>query len=64
MHDVVIRGGTLVDGSGASARVGDLAIDGGRIVQAGGKAGAARREIDAAGALVSPVRVEMHTHHD
>ena len=43
MHDVVIRGGTLVDGSGASARVGDLAIDGGRSGQAGGTAGAAGR---------------------
>ncbi|MCG7328684.1 amidohydrolase family protein [Achromobacter sp. ACRQX] len=64
MHDVVIRGGTLVDGSGASARVGDLAIDGGRIVQAGGKAGAARREIDAAGALVTPGWVDIHTHYD
>ena len=64
MHDVVIRGGTLVDGSGASARVGDLAIDGGRIVQAGGKAGAARREIDAAGAVVAPGWVDIHTHYD
>ena len=64
MHDLVIRGGTLVDGSGAPRRSGDLAIDGGRIAQVGGKAGAARREIDATGALVTPGWVDVHTHYD
>ena len=39
MHDLVIRGGTLVDGTGAPARSGDLAIDGDRITSVGGKAG-------------------------
>ncbi len=64
MHDLVIRGGTLVDGTGAPARSGDLAIDGDRITTATGKAGAARREIDASGLLVTPGWVDIHTHYD
>ena len=64
MHDLVLRGGTLVDGTGAPARAGDLAIDGGRISQVGGTAGAARREVDAAGLLVTPGWVDVHTHYD
>ncbi len=64
MHDLVLRGGTLVDGSGDPARSGDLAIDGGRITQVGGRAGAARREVDAAGLLVTPGWVDVHTHYD
>jgi N-acyl-D-amino-acid deacylase len=64
MHDLVIRGGTLVDGSGAPARTGDLAIDGGRVAEVGGKAGVARREIDASGLLVTPGWVDIHTHYD
>ncbi|ODV42654.1 amidohydrolase [Cupriavidus sp. UYMMa02A] len=64
MHDLVIRGGTIVDGSGQPAYQGDLAIDGGRITQAGGKAGAARRELDANGALVVPGWIDIHTHYD
>ena len=62
MHDLVIRGGTIVDGSGAPAREGDVAIDGDRIAEVGGKAGAARREIDASGRLVTPGWVDIHTH--
>lgn len=64
MHDIVIRGGTIVDGSGADRRVGDVAVDGGLIAQVGGKAGAARREIDATGQLVLPGWVDVHTHYD
>ncbi|HET6303949.1 MAG TPA: amidohydrolase family protein, partial [Myxococcota bacterium] len=64
MHDVVIRGGTIVDGTGAPARTGDVAIDGGRVTSVGGKAGAARREIDAEGLLVTPGWVDIHTHYD
>ncbi len=64
MHDLVIRGGTVVDGTGAPAFAGDLAIDGDRIAAVGGKAGPARREIDAAGALVTPGWVDIHTHYD
>ena len=64
MHDLVIRGGTLVDGTGAPARSGDVAIDGDRIASVGGNAGAGRREIDASGLLVTPGWVDIHTHYD
>ncbi len=64
MHDLVIRGGTIADGSGAPAQSGDLAVDGGRISSVGGAAGAARREIDASGLLVTPGWVDIHTHYD
>ncbi|MFN0186575.1 MAG: N-acyl-D-amino-acid deacylase family protein [Aquabacterium sp.] len=64
MHDLVIRGGSIVDGSGAPRFSGDIAIDGGRITQVGGKAGAARRVLDADGALVTPGWVDVHTHYD
>lgn len=64
MHDIVIRGGTIVDGTGAPAAAGDVAIDGDRIVQVGGKAGPGRREIKADGRLVTPGWVDVHTHYD
>lgn len=64
MHDTVIRGGTIVDGSGGAPYTGDIAIDAGRISAAGGKAGPGRREIDADGLLVAPGWVDVHTHYD
>jgi len=64
MHDLVIRNGTLVDGSGAPTQVGDLAIDGDRIAQVGGRAGAARADIDAEGRIVAPGWVDIHSHYD
>jgi N-acyl-D-amino-acid deacylase len=64
MHDLVIRGGTVVDGSGAPARRADVAIDGDRIVAVGNDVGAGRREIDARGMLVTPGWVDIHTHYD
>ena len=64
MHELVIIGGTVIDGSGAPRFSGDIAIDGGRITQVGGKAGAAKRVINAAGALVTPGWVDVHTHYD
>ncbi len=63
MHDVVIRGGTIVDGTGGAAYSGDVAIDAGRIA-AVGKAGTGKREIDAAGLLVAPGWIDIHTHYD
>ena len=64
MHDLVIRNGKIVDGTGKPAFVGDIAIDGNKITSVGGKAGAARREIDATGLLVTPGFVDIHTHYD
>ena len=64
MHDIVIRGGTIVDGTGAPRFTGDLALDGERIAQVGGKAGPGKREIDASGLLVTPGWVDVHTHYD
>src|SRR5579862_2946524 len=64
MHDIVIRGGTIIDGTGRGAFTGDVAIAGGRLAAVGGKAGPARRDIDAAGLLVTPGWVDVHTHYD
>src|SRR5258707_394139 len=64
MHDIVIRGGTIIDGTGQAAFSGDVAIAGDRIVGVGGKQGPARRDIDAAGLLVTPGWVDVHTHYD
>ena len=66
-HDLLIRGGTIVDGTGAPAFEGDLLVDGGRItsVVPGGVDGATAREtIDARGKLVTPGFVDVHTHYD
>lgn len=54
MHDLVIKGATIVDGTGADAYTGDVTVDGGVISSVGGTAGAAKREIAADGAMVSP----------
>lgn len=64
MYDLVIRGGTIVDGSGADRVTGDIAIDGDRIAAVGGKLGPARREIAADGLLVTPGWIDAHTHYD
>jgi N-acyl-D-aspartate/D-glutamate deacylase len=64
MHDLVIRDGLIVDGTGAPARRGDVAVDNERIAVVGGKAGAARREIAASGRIVTPGFVDVHTHYD
>ncbi len=64
MHDLVIRGGTIVDGTGSEKRMGDVAVDGDRIVAVGDDVGQARREINADGLLVTPGWVDIHTHYD
>ncbi len=64
MHDLVIRGGTLIDGTGSPRRDADLAIEGRTIVAVGSDVGAGRREIDATGQLVTPGWVDVHTHYD
>ncbi|MCA3134943.1 MAG: N-acyl-D-amino-acid deacylase family protein [Betaproteobacteria bacterium] len=64
MHDLLIRGGTLIDGTGAAAREADVAVTGSTITAVGQGLGAARREIDARGLLVTPGFVDIHTHYD
>jgi N-acyl-D-amino-acid deacylase len=64
VHDLVIRDGRLVDGSGAAPRPADVAVDGDRITAVGRVAGRARREIVADGLLVTPGFVDIHTHYD
>ena len=63
-HDLVIRNGTIVDGTGAAAFVGDVAITDGRISGVGVIDGDADRELDASGMLVTPGWVDIHTHYD
>ncbi|MEA2649605.1 MAG: N-acyl-D-amino-acid deacylase, partial [Candidatus Binataceae bacterium] len=53
MHDLIIRGGTIVDGTGAPARRANLAIDDGLIAEIGDVAGRATRTINAAGLIVA-----------
>ena len=64
MHDILIQGGTVVDGTGAPARQADVAVQGGRIVAVGSGLGAAHRVVDATGLLVTPGFVDIHTHYD
>jgi N-acyl-D-aspartate/D-glutamate deacylase len=64
MLDVAIRGGVVVDGTGAAARRADVAIEGDRIVAIGTVAGEATRTIDASGKVVAPGFVDIHTHYD
>jgi N-acyl-D-aspartate/D-glutamate deacylase len=64
VHDLIIKGGTLVDGTGAPVRTADVAIDAGRITDVGQLEGGATRTIDADGLLVTPGWVDVHTHYD
>ncbi|MGH6950745.1 MAG: amidohydrolase family protein, partial [Vitreimonas sp.] len=64
MHDLVIRGGTVVDGTGAPRRRADVAVDGGLITAVGADVGPGREEIDATGKIVAPGWVDIHTHYD
>jgi N-acyl-D-amino-acid deacylase len=64
MHDTVIRGGTIIDGTGKAAYTGDVALKDGVIAEVGGKVGPGKREVDANGLLVTPGWVDVHTHYD
>jgi N-acyl-D-amino-acid deacylase len=64
MHDLILRGGTLYDGSGAPGQRGDLAVTDGRIVALGEALGPARREIDVSGLAVAPGFIDIKTHSD
>ncbi len=63
-HDLVIRGGHVADGLGADPVQADVAVDGGTIVGVGTVSARGREEIDAAGLLVTPGFVDIHTHYD
>ncbi|WP_095011288.1 N-acyl-D-amino-acid deacylase family protein [Tsuneonella mangrovi] len=62
--DLIIRGGTIVDGTGAQRFTGDVAIKDGLIAQVGEVRGDAAEEFDATGLLVTPGFVDVHTHYD
>ncbi len=63
-YDMIIRGGTVVDGSGSPARTADIAVQDGFITEVGRIDGAARRTIDADGLTVTPGFVDVHIHFD
>jgi N-acyl-D-aspartate/D-glutamate deacylase len=64
MHDIIIRGGEIVDGTGGAKRNGDVAIADGVITAVGEVGGTARRTIKADGALVTPGFIDVHSHYD
>ncbi len=62
--DLVLRGGTVCDGSGTPARIADVVVAGGRILGTGRFDGIAGRIIDVAGLIVAPGFIDVHTHYD
>jgi N-acyl-D-amino-acid deacylase len=64
VHDLIIRGGSVIDGSGNERMTADIAIDGEQITAVGQVTDGARRVIDASGCLVTPGWVDVHTHYD
>ncbi|MBY0511581.1 MAG: amidohydrolase family protein [Rhodospirillaceae bacterium] len=63
-YDLVIRGGTIVDGTGQAPIIGDVAVAGGKIAAIGKIDGAGAQEIDARDRIVTPGFVDIHTHYD
>ena len=64
MADYVIRGGTVVDGTGGPSRVADIAIEGGKIIAIGVITDSGAMELDAQGLVVAPGIIDPHTHYD
>src|SRR5690606_32892121 len=63
MHELVIRGGTVVDGTGAPATTADVALSDGRITAGGRAGGPAARAVHAGGGVAAPGWVDIHTHY-
>ncbi len=63
-HDLIIRGGTVIDGTGAQGRIADVAMKGGRITAIGEIASSIDHEINATGLVVCPGFIDLHTHYD
>ena len=63
-YDLIIRNGSIIDGTGAASRSGDVAITGDRIEAVGAVTGTAKREIDAHGLAVAPGFIDVHSHDD
>ena len=64
MYDLLIKGGTVVDGTGVPGRTADIAIEDGTIVDVGHISSSSRRTIEADGAIVTPGWIDVHTHYD
>ena len=64
MHDLVIKGATVVDGTGSAGYVADVAVVGGRIAAVGADVGPGKEAIDAAGLTLTPGIIDPHTHYD
>ena len=64
MHELVLEGGTILDGTGSPGYTGDVAIDDGRIVEVGEVSSPASRVLDVSGAVVCPGFIDLHSHSD
>jgi N-acyl-D-amino-acid deacylase len=64
VHDLIIRAGQLIDGTGGPARTADVAVDGNRVTEVGRVQARGHREVDADGLLVTPGWIDTHTHYD
>jgi N-acyl-D-amino-acid deacylase len=64
MYDLIIRNGTVIDGTGADRVIADIAIQDGKIAKVGKISESAKKEMDATGKLVTPGWVDIHTHYD
>ena len=64
MAELVIRGGTVIDGTGTDGYRADVGIDGGRIVEIAPEINGGDRELDASGCVVAPGFIDIHTHYD